>query len=641
MCGIFGFAGVETTGSVLERMGDALVHRGPDSVGYMRKQRVSMGARRLSIIDIEGGDQPASNEDGSIIVCQNGEIYNHVELRDELEALGHRFSSRSDTEVLAHAYEEWGDDFVEKLNGMYAFAVWDEKRRRLFLVRDRCGQKPLYYWTDGARFVFASEVKALFCSPDVPREPCRRAIDAYLTLRYIPEPTTMFGDIVTLPAGHQIVWQEGTAGRNVEHPVRYWNVPVADNPPRANPEAGLGALLDDAVRIALRSDVEVGAYLSGGIDSSLLVASMRQVQERVHTFSIGFGAPTDETGLAAETAKLLGTNHHEIICTPDDLVKTLPQVVWHMDRPVGDALTVAFYKLAQKARGEVKVVLSGEGADELFAGYPFHRSILAIERLRKKFPSWFVHVAIPRILETIPLFVLDKMSGFPSSLGASGRARVARYFRDYPKMDFWQQSIGLRTLFDRDERSELYGGGTHFAKAHMLEPFGIPDIEEPPHPELLDRLLALLWQEWLQDWAIIRQDKNSMAHGLEIRLPFLDHRLIEQAFQIRPDRKMGRKQDKIVLRELAAQRLPKATAGRKKIPFHLPIEYFCENAALKSMVQENLSDERVRKRGYFEPKVVNRLVQQMDGRDFVAVKKVMSLVILELWHRIFIDGETI
>ena len=233
MCGIFGFAGVEGTGSALEKMGDALIHRGPDSAGYMRKPKVSMGARRLSIIDIEGGDQPASNEDGSVIVCQNGEIYNHVELREELVALGHRFSSRSDTEVLAHAYEEWGDDFVSRLNGMYAFAVWDERRRRLFIARDRCGQKPLYYWTDGRRLVFASEVKALFCCPDVPREPCRRAIDAYLTLRYVPEPTTMFNDIVTLPAAHQMVWQEGAGGRNMGHPVRYWNVPVADDPPRS------------------------------------------------------------------------------------------------------------------------------------------------------------------------------------------------------------------------------------------------------------------------------------------------------------------------------------------------------------------------------------------------------------------------
>lgn len=641
MCGIFGFAGVEGTGSALEKMGDALIHRGPDSAGYMRKPKVSMGARRLSIIDIEGGDQPASNEDGSVIVCQNGEIYNHVELREELVALGHRFSSRSDTEVLAHAYEEWGDDFVSRLNGMYAFAVWDERRRRLFIARDRCGQKPLYYWTDGRRLVFASEVKALFCCPDVPREPCRRAIDAYLTLRYVPEPTTMFNDIVTLPAAHQMVWQEGAGGRNMGHPVRYWNVPVADDPPRSHPEEGLGDLLDDAVRIALRSDVEVGAYLSGGIDSSLLVASMRQVQEKVHTFSIGFGAPTDETALAAETARLLGTKHHEIICTPNDLVETLPKVVWHMDRPVGDALTVAFYRLAQEARREVKVVLSGEGADELYAGYPFHRTILAIESLRRRFPAWFVHTAIPRILETIPLFVLDRMSGFPSSLGASGRARVARYFRDYPTMDLWQRSIGLRTLFDRGERQRLYGQGNSFGKAHMLEPFGIPEIEEPPHPELLDRLLALLWQEWLQDWAIIRQDKNSMAHGLEIRLPFLDHRLIEHAFQILPGRKMAGKRDKIVLRELAAERLPRTTAARAKIPFHLPIEYFCANPALRKMIGENLSAERVKERGYFDPGVVEELVRRMDGRDFVAVKKVMALVILELWHRIFIDGESL
>jgi len=635
MCGIFGFAGMDQPGLV-ERMGEALAHRGPDSVGYLRTPNLHMGARRLKIIDPDGGDQPIMNEDGSVVVCQNGEIYNYVELREELAAQGHRFETNSDTEVLAHGYEEWGENLLDHLNGMFAFAIWDGAKRQLFLARDRCGQKPLYYWTDGRVLVFASEIKALLANAAVPREPCRHAIDSYLRLRYVPEPTTMFDDIQTLQAGHCLTWHKvGGTGK----PAAYWRVPQASSTTIEGIEDGLGDLLDDSVKLALRSDVEVGAYLSGGVDSSLLVESMSRQQHGIHTFSIGFGTDTDETQLAAATAKRLGTTHHEVQCTANDVAELLPKVVYHMDRPVGDALTVAFYKLAQAARNEVKVVLSGEGADELFAGYPFHRAILSLERLRGRYGENFAHEKLPSMIETVPVALLNRLNAFPAYLGDKGRAKVANFMRDYPDLDLWEQSIGLRTLFERHERKALYDGAS-FGNAYLLDPVGMSDYPESDHPELLDRLLELQWREWLQDWALIRQDKNAMAHGLEVRIPFLDHRLIDLAFQLPPSRKMSGKRDKIALRDLAAKRLPASTARQKKIPFHLPIEHFLENKALSDMISDNLDRARVRRRGYFDPAVVSDLVSQMGAKNFVATKQVMSLVILELWHRTFIDGES-
>ena len=616
-------------------MGELVAHRGPDSVGYLRQPTIQMGTRRLKIIDLDGGDQPIPNEDETIWVCQNGEIYNYVELREELTNRGHQFRTEADTEVIAHAYEQWGPDFVEHLNGMFAIAVWDQTKRRLLLTRDRCGQKPLYYWKHGSRLVFASEIKALLECSEVPREVSRSSIDSYLMLRYVPEPTTMLDDIQTLAAGHTLVW-DTTSGGNQSEPKRWWSVPEGGGSPLVDPEEQLEKTFNDAVRISLRSDVPVGAYLSGGVDSSLLVAAMREHQDDIHTFSIGFGTKTDETALAAKTAARLDTHHHEVLCSPDDVAELLPKVVYHMDRPVGDSLTVAFYKLAAAAREEVKVVLSGEGADEMFAGYPFHRAMMSIERLRGRYSEKTVHERLPGIVNRIPVGLLNQLNAFPAYLGKSGRKRVTDYLRSYPELDLWHKTIGLRTLFGEDERRQLYASG--FNSAFLIDR-GRHLYEESGHKHFLDRVLALQWKEWLQDWALIRQDKNAMAHGLEVRLPFLDHRLIKLAFQLPPERKMAGKRDKIALRELAAKRLPAATAKRKKIPFHLPIEHFLENPGIVELIRDNLSPDRVKARGHFDSAAVLNLVSRMGNRDFVAAKQVMALVILELWERQFVDRE--
>ena len=632
MCGIYGFAGFDETG-LLDRMSECLRHRGPDGVGNWDRPGLAMGMRRLSIIDIERGQQPIYNEDGSVVVFQNGEIYNYVELSEELKRLGHVFKTCSDTEVIVHAYEQWGVDCLAHFNGMFAIALYDMGRSRLFLARDRCGQKPLYYWDKGGRFLFASEIKAILESRHVAREPNPAAIDAYLCLRCVPEPTTLFAGIQTLPAAHYLL-RDSDGSIKIR---RYWDVTLwrKENTYKSEREylEELESLFFDAVRIAMRSDVPVGAYLSGGVDSSLIVAAMRRFNDRVNTYSIGFRSPVDETAAAARTAKLLGANHHEIYCLAEDF-DLLPQVIWHMDRPVGDMLIIAFYKLAAAAARDLKVVISGEGADEMFAGYSFHKVIQWVNAYRQIAPDWLHRGTILPMLRAAPVAMLNRFFAFPAYLGATGKERVLDFLEHYDRRNLSENYVSLKTLWSLDERRAIYSDRF---KA-MAGDAWIPPVRDQGGP-FLDRLLKLQYADWLQDWALIRQDKNAMAHSLEVRLPFLDHRLIELAFRMPPRLKIRGLKDKFIERRLAARLLPPEVVRRPKIPFFFPVEYLFQQPRVKEWIRLTLNEDRIRRRGYFDPAKIKILVDGMLQHDFVHVKQVMSLMILELWHQIFIDRE--
>jgi asparagine synthase (glutamine-hydrolysing) len=638
MCGIYGYAGFHEDG-LLDRMGNILRHRGPDGEGRLETGKPSpfaMGMRRLSIIDLEGGWQPIYNEDGRVAVVQNGEIYNYVELREELREKGHVFKTQSDTEVLAHGYEEWGiEGLIRRLNGMFAFGIHDAERDEFFLARDRCGQKPLYYFDHGGRFLFASEVKALLESAHVEARVNTRAIDPFLTLRNVPEPHTMFAGIFKLPASHYLR-RRGNGGIDIN---RYWEItllPARGHSFRKDAEylEEFEALFFDAVRLCMRSDVPVGAYLSAGVDSSLTVAAMTRHSSGINTFSIGFGAPTDETPAARETARFLGTNHTEIICTAKDF-DLLPKIVWHMDRPVGDALIIAFYKLAEGAARHLKVVLGGEGADEAFGGYEFHKVICLVEKFRRRVPT-AVHrgVMLPG-LKLTPWKLLNILSSFPAALGAKGKKRLVDFLKHYDRRDLNENVNALRTLWSHDERREIYSDEF---KSLASEAWMNRERESDKVGPFLDRLLKLQYDEWLQDWALIRQDKNTMAHSLEYRLPFLDHRLIECAFTLPPHLKISGRRDKVIERRLAEKIFPRRIARRTKLPFYLPVEFFFDHPEFKALVAETLNERQIKQRGYFDPKRVAALIESMNRtREFVYCKQVMSLVILELWHRVFID----
>ena len=618
---------------MLSRMGDSLAHRGPDGRGCYADEahRFYMGMRRLSIIDLEGGSQPIYNEDRSMAVCFNGEIYNYIELHDQLVQRGHTFRTRSDTEVIIHAYEEWGRECLKQFNGMFAFALHDSRTGETFFARDRCGQKPFYYHRNNGRFVFASEVKAILECAQVPRACNVPAIDAYLALRYVPEPRTMFQDIFTLPAAHFLLLNDDGSVMI----QRYWDVPIfqGEYPADSVLLDEAEAMLRNAVRLTMRSDVPVGGYLSAGVDSSLLVALMTESSDKVNTYSIGFSSPGDETHDAAETARLLGTTHHEVQCAPHDF-DLLPKVVWHMDRPVGDALIMAFYKLAEGAARDLKVVISGEGADEIFAGYSFQNVIQVAEWYHQAVPG-FLHdrLAMP-ILRGIPVDFLNKFFIFPARLGRQGKARIVDFMDGYRRRNLFENYVSLKTLWPRDARAAAY---TPEFKRLATDSW-IPRLRD--HSGLfLDRLLKIQWDEWLQDWCIIRQDKNTMAHSLEIRLPFLDHNLIELAFRIPPRLKNNGLRDKIIERKIAAKLLPRKVTQRRKNPFFLPMEFFFEHPQIRGLIAETLNEAQVRKRGYFDSTYVKALLEKMETREFVYLKQVMALVILELWHRVFIDKE--
>ncbi len=632
MCGIFGFSGFVEKG-LLSRMGDSLAHRGPDGRGSCEDEphRFFMGMRRLSIIDLDGGSQPIYNEDRSLAVCFNGEIYNYIELHDQLVEKGHIFRTRSDTEVIVHAYEEWGKDCVKQFNGMFAFALHDSRTGDTFFSRDRCGQKPFYYHQSNGRFVFASEVKAILECASVPRACNVPAIDAYLALRYVPEPRTMFEGIFTLPAAHSLLLRKDSSV-TIE---RYWDVPIFEGryPSESELLDETEAMLRNAVRLTMRSDVPVGGYLSAGVDSSLLVALMTESSDKVNTYSIGFNSPVDETHDAAETARLLGTSHHEIQCAPEDF-DLLPKVVWHMDRPVGDALIMAFYKLAEGAARDLKVIISGEGADEIFAGYSFQNVIQVAEWYHQTVPG-FLHqrVAMPA-LRALPVDFLNQFFIFPAKLGQQGKARLVDFMGGYRRRNLFENYVALKTLWPRSARAAAYA--PQFKE--IATDKWVPPVRDNSGA-FLDRLLKIQWDEWLQDWCIIRQDKNTMAHSLEIRLPFLDHNLIELAFRVPPRLKNNGLRDKIIERKIAAKLLPRQVTHRKKNPFFLPMEFFFEHPQIRRLIAETLNEDQVRRRGYFEPAYIKNLLRMMETREFIHLKQVMALVILELWHKIFIDNE--
>ena len=635
MCAIFGFAGFSDP-DLLRRMAAALHHRGPDGTGFFASDRFSMGNCRLSIIDLAGGDQPVENEDGTLVVVQNGEIYNYLELRDQLDARGHQFKTRCDTEVLVHAYEEWGRDMVHHLNGMYAFAIHDRRTGETFIARDRCGQKPLYYYQRNGKFIFASEVKALLECPWVERAANLNAIDPYLGIRNVPEPETMFAGVFILPAAHTL-----TLSRHGDIRIeRYWSVPLkTDGIYRSDDDylEELEAAFHQAVKLTLRSDVPVASYLSAGVDSSLITAAARTATSNLHTFSIGFNSPIDETKDAAQTARLLGTTHHEIHMTPDDFER-LPRVIWQMDRPVGDALIIAFDRLAAHCAQDFKVVLGGEGADEMFGGYQFHKIIPLVERYSRLVPG-FVHsgLMMPGFRAT-PAAVLNKFFQFPADLGRGGKKRIGEFLADYRQRDLRQNYTMLRTLWSRDERQAIYADSFKARATHeWITPEAAADRDGGA--PFLDRLLKLQYDDWLQDWALIRQDKNTMAHGLELRLPFLDHHLIELAFQMPPHLKATAKRDKIIERQLASRLLPPEIARRPKNPFFLPMDYFYTNPKIRDLIELTLNKDAVARRGYFDPNRVRALVDSMERGEFIGLKQVMSLVILELWHLIFIDRQ--
>ncbi|QTN32475.1 asparagine synthase (glutamine-hydrolyzing) [Akkermansiaceae bacterium] len=611
MCGIYGWFGKSGDPDRLHAMGAAIRHRGPDGFQAHHAGDISLGICRLAIVDKTNGHQPFFNRDKTIATICNGEIYNHLEIRRELEALGHEFHTHSDAEILPHAWQEWGPEMLGKLNGMFSIAIRDGDT--LTLARDRCGQKPLYLHTEQGSLHFASEIRALLAA-GIPAELNHAALPSYLVNRYVPEPETLFRGITILPAGHVLTVSPGSAPK-----IEAWWKPRVTRTLDISESEALGkldSLTRDAVGISLHGEEKIATYLSAGVDSAILLESIRGTGFETTAFTAGFGTDSDEIHHAAAIAKENDTPHIPVILHEDDLTK-LRQVVAQMELPVGDALILAFDKLASAAAEHgYRVAIGGDGIDESMMGYSFQAHLAKLDAL----PS-FALKPTASLLRLCPLPVLDRFFPFPGSLGKEGREKIAGYVENFPNATPWRKSSGLRTLFTPTEANRLC----------ISEVFHEPDIPEASC--ILDRQTLHLYESWMQDWAIIRQDRNNMAHSIEYRMPFLDHRLVEFTLALPKNLKLHKSTNKYLWRKLT--RTP--ASKRPKQPFHLPLEKFRHSPQFQTLLEDCLNPSTIRARNLFHPAEIGTLVKAAGRGEFLALKKVTSLIILELWMQTYID----
>ncbi|MDQ1637744.1 MAG: hypothetical protein QOF62_1083 [Pyrinomonadaceae bacterium] len=631
MCGIAGFVNrhdhrdTRAANDVLDRMCRVIAHRGPDDQGMWVKDQVALGMRRLSIIDLAGGHQPMSGCEGTVTLVFNGEIYNYRDLQRELESHGHQFKTHSDTETIVHAYEEYGAGCLEHLRGMFAFAIWDARKRELFIARDRVGKKPLYYTiTTSGTLIFGSELKSLREHPEFRREISVEALDSYLTFGYVPDPLTIFRDVHKLPPGHHLTFKDGRA--RVE---QYWDFPYEneqENPARNEDECleELRELLDESVRLRMEADVPLGAFLSGGIDSSTVVGLMaRHATQPVKTFSIGFHEDShSELKYARIAAQRFGTDHHEFIVTPD-ICEIVDELVWHFDEPFADSSAIPTYMVSKLARQHVTVALSGDGGDEVFAGYTRY----ALDRKR----SAFAH--LPRLVRQGVMQPLGR--NLPH--GAWGRNYLHNVALD--PLDRYIEDI---SIFTRLNKPALYTGDfrRQLATSEAAQRFRVYAAHSRAD-DPLDPLLYLDSKTYLPGDILTKVDRMSMAASLEVRVPLLDHKLIEfVCTRIPASMKMKGLETKHIFKRAVRNLVPAEILNRPKQGFGIPIDRWI-NEQLRERVRGTLTEPRTMQRGYIEPRYVNLLLDenQRGRRDHAG--ELWALFMLELWQRTFVDAGTV
>jgi asparagine synthase (glutamine-hydrolysing) len=630
MCGIAGaldLGGGAVPADLLRRMCGALRHRGPDEEGYFHDGPVALGQMRLSIIDLSSGKQPMANEDGTVWVTFNGEIYNFHELRHRLEGLGHRFATHSDTEVIVHAYEQYGTACLDHFRGMFAFAVWDGPRRTLFLARDRAGKKPLFHARVANQFVFASELQGLLQHPALSRDPDFSAIDEYLTYGYIPAPRTAYRAVCKLPPAHYLLCRQDTGDIRVE---RYWQLRYQPKLALDENEAAeaLEAELTEAVRLRLIADVPLGALLSGGVDSSLVVALMSRASSRpVKTFSIGFEEQAfNELPHARAVARQYATEHHELVVRASAL-EVLPTLIRHYGEPFADSSAVPSYYVAQLARQHVKVALNGDGGDESFAGYDRYRASVLGDRLdrlpwlARRSAGWLAGLLIPDSLPRRSR--LHQARRFLQSLPLPAARRYLRWTGLFTP----QQK---QHLYTPQMRGELAG---HDAEAWLLEEYETVRREGCAG---LDAILALDVRSYLPFDLLVKMDIASMACSLEARSPLLDHKVMEFAARLPAGHKLHGTTLKYLLKKVAGRLLPGEVLHRRKMGFGVPVGDWMRGE-LRGLVEDMLLSSQTRLRTYFQSGPLHQLVEEHLGRRQDHSHRLWALLCLELWHREFLS----
>lgn len=627
MCGICGKlyfdAQRPVEGHDLIRMMEVINHRGPDDEGVYLSGPVGFGHKRLSIIDLSTGKQPISNENGTVWIVYNGEIYNYQGLREELVRKGHSFASQSDTEVIVHLYEEYGPDCVSKLRGMFAFAIWDENHRTLFLARDRVGIKPLYYWIGPDRLLFGSEIKAILQDPSVPREVDSRIIDRFLTYYYTPGTETLLKGILKLPPGSTLTWKDGQCRVD-----QYWDLHYSSGSRNYGLQQAKGDLLEllkETVRLHMISDVPVGFLLSGGVDStSLLSLSLGGTDKPLSTFTIGFEgqAFADERPYARLAAKRYGTRHYDMTINSEDFAGFLQKYVWFMEEPVCEPPAIAIYYVSKLASEHVKVLISGEGGDEAFAGYQNYRSLVWLERL-KRMAGPFAN-GLGQVMKSMGKAIsLGRFSKFVPLLSLP----ISKYYYSRTSSPF--------TLLNREfEQFYLSSFRNTITKEFSIEP-STTCFQKGDLADDLSKMLYVDTKTWLPDDLLVKADKMTMANSVELRVPLLDHKVLEFAAGLPSSFKLNGFNTKHILKETFKDMVPKEIINRTKTGLPVPYGSWMRKD-LRKMVEETLLDQKAIGRGYFNRDGIEKILSA-HMREGKYDKEVFSLLVLELWHQEFID----
>ncbi|MBN1446036.1 MAG: asparagine synthase (glutamine-hydrolyzing) [Candidatus Omnitrophica bacterium] len=631
MCAICGIinCGERVDEGLLRKMADAIKYRGPDEEGFYIKDNAGLGHRRLKIIDLHTGQQPIANEDGTVFLVCNGEVYNFAELRETLERKGHRFKSRSDSEVILHLYEEKGVECLQDLRGMFAFAVWDGRKKKLLLARDRIGKKPVVYSASEKGIIFASEIKALLLHPSVQKDIDATALDLFLTYQAVPAPRTIFKGIKKLPAAHYLLWQDGKY--RVE---RYWDLNFTKKIKLKSEEEYAELLwqkLTEAVKLRMISDVPLGAFLSGGIDSSTVVGIMSGLSRPpVKTFSVGFDEESfSELKYAKTVAERFGTEHYEFKVKPD-VMEILPKLVWHYNEPFGDSSMVPTYYVARETKKCVTVALNGDGGDENLAGYTRYWQMLLLDRIRKasdRMPKGFKKGMMSALLKGY--------EKHPSSTFF----RIWKWLEEAEREGYGYAYARRLMSFSPEHKSEIYsdsfaseiegGGSISVFNAIWNRTEGL---------YLMERMLYADFNLNLADVLTVKMDIAAMANSLESRSPFLDQEFVETIASFPPEMKFRKLASKYILKKKLKGFLPEEILSRKKMGFGIPAgEWFRKD--LKDYLRSYLLSEGFARRGYFRAEGVKKMVEDHIAGRAVHTPRLWNLLVFELWYRIFIEGE--
>jgi len=639
MCGICGWIELDTRRDTrpvrpnVAAMSVAIEHRGPDDWGKAEFKDAAIAMTRLSIIDLDGGYQPIANDQENCWIVFNGEIYNFLDLRKELQAKGYRFKTHSDTEVVLRAYEEWGDDCLHRLRGMFALGIYDSrsadngsadcvrKRSRLFLARDRVGKKPLYYYRDETRIIFGSEIKAILADPSVKVKVRRNILPLYLTYGYVPAPDTFFENIYELGPGHKLVVQNGEMAID-----QYWKLPPQDVGIELSEKQyveRLRELFEDAVKARLISDVPLGAFLSGGVDSAAVVALMTRVMKQpVKTFAIGFADDPsfNELEYARVIAKKFNTDHHEFLVTPD-AIDLLPKLVWHYDQPFADSSAIPSFLVAQMTREHVKVALTGDGSDELFAGYERFAAARLAETYRRT----------PHLLQSAVKEFLDLM---PEATTYRGFVRRARRFVESAALPLSERYLHWVGIFPPSLIGEFLTGDIETDPVAHFQSHFSPARDGDP----IAQLLAVNMATYLPGDLLVKTDRMTMANSLEARCPFLDHELLEFSCAIPAKLKLKGITTKYILKRALQGIVPQQIIDRKKHGFGVPVGRWFRTG-LNGYLHDTLLSREALRRGYFNETVLRRLIAEHETGKRDHGHRLWSLLTLEIWHRMFIDRE--